>query len=378
MEIDSYGPAPTSRVPLLLDNSSLQVRRAWHAVAASAELGDEPLQVWLLGEPWVLVRLAGAVRAFPDRCPHRLAPLSAGRVTDGTLQCGYHGWRFGADGRCVEIPALGKSTYPRQNQPSGAQARISKRATLPGPHAVIERYGLVWLAPDEPVAPLPEFPEWGAEGFETAMCTVVRTPAGAAQLVDNFMDASHFPYVHAASFGAEESALVVDAGVERDGWSVSTTFSTWYRTWDDPKAAAGERPEVQRQELFKQGFASYNVYLRLDFPDIDWTFGIMFCCQPESATSTRVYKLLARRDDLPPDPRRLETFVKDEDQITAEDLGILERYPHRHIHLDRRAEMHTKADRLSLAWRTLMADLFSPSPAGLRAAAGSSPDGPGS
>jgi hypothetical protein len=83
----------------------------------------------------------------------------------------------------------------------------------------------------------------------------------------------------------------------------------------------------------------------------------MFCCQPESATTTRVYKLLARRDDLPADPKRLETFVKDEDQITAEDLGILERYHHRHIHLDRQAEMHTKADRLSLAWRTLMSQM---------------------
>jgi phenylpropionate dioxygenase-like ring-hydroxylating dioxygenase large terminal subunit len=344
MEIETDGPAPTTRVPLL-DNSSHRLRRAWHAVAASAEVADEPVQVWLLDEPWVLVRLEGRIRAFPDRCPHRLAPLSAGRVTDGTLQCGYHGWRFAADGGCVEIPALGKTD------------KISRRATLAVPFGVTERYGLVWLAPEEPLAPLPEFPEWEDARFETAMCTLVRTPAGAAQLVDNFMDASHFPYVHQETFGAGESAKVVDAGVDRDGWSVSTTFSTWYRTMDDAKAEAGERDTLQRQQLFKQGFASYNVYLRLDFPDIDWTFGIMFCCQPESATTTRVYKLLARRDDLPADAKRLETFVKDEDQITAEDLGILERYHHRHIHLDRQAEMHTRADRLSLAWRTLMAEM---------------------
>jgi vanillate O-demethylase monooxygenase subunit len=326
---------------VLLDNSSLRVAAAWHAVAASAEVGTEPVQVRLLGESWVLVRLDGEVRAFRDQCPHRLAPLSAGRINDGALQCGYHGWRFAADGVCVEIPALGKT------------GRISKRATLSSPFGVQERYGLVWLAPSEPLASLPDFPEWEAEGFDTAMCTVVRTPASAAQLVDNFMDASHFPYVHEATFGAAESAPVVDAGIVRDAWSVHTTFSTWYNTMDDSRG----RPPLQRQELFKQGFASYSVYLRLDFPDLGWTFGILFCCQPESDLSTRVYKLLARKDDLDPDPLRMERFVKDEDLITSEDLRILERYGHRYIHLDRRAELHTKADRLSLAWRTLMAEM---------------------
>jgi len=330
---------------LLLDNTTSALRHAWHVVATADELGTEPTRVWLLGEPWVLVRLDGAVRAFPDRCPHRLAPLSAGRVTDDTLQCGYHGWRFDAAGTCVEIPALGKAD------------RISKRATLPAPAGVVERYGLVWLAPDEPLVPIPEFPEWEDEGFERGLCEVVATPASAAQLVDNFMDASHFPYIHAETFGAGESAKVVEAGVEREEWTTHTTFSTWYRTMDDERALAGDRPTVQRQDLFKQGFASYNVYLRLGFPDLGWTFGIMFCCRPESAESTRVYKLVARRDDLAPDAKRFATWVEDQDRITREDLDILERYTHRHIHLDRRAEMHTKADRLSLAWRTLMSDM---------------------
>ena len=47
-------------------------------------------------------------------------------------------------------------------------------------------------------------------------------------------------------------------------------------------------------------------------------------------------------------------FRKDEDDILAEDLVILERYHHRGIHLDHHKEIHTKADRLSLAWRQLM------------------------
>ena len=330
-----------------LDNLSRRMLAAWHVVATSAEVGDAPHQVMLLGESWVLVRLAGRLRAFRDVCPHRLAPLSAGSVVDGTLQCGYHGWRFGADGGCVDIPALGKTE------------RISKRATLPSPYGVVERYGLVWLAPLEPLAPLPAFPEFGTPGFDQTSSTIVRTPVSAAQLVDNFLDAAHFPFVHAATFGTGEAARVEESGIERGGWTVETTFSTWYRTMDDPLVATGEREALQPQDLFKQGYAGYSVTLRLSFPTLGWTIGILFCCQPESADSTRVYKLLAR-DDLDGDAVRLATFVKDEDTILDEDLRILERYAHRQIHLDPSVEMHTKADRLSLAWRNLVAEMPEP------------------
>lgn len=336
----SVRPARTG----ILDNSSRRMLAAWHAVATSAEVGEQPHQVMLLGEAWVLVRLPGGLRAFRDVCPHRLAPLSAGAVKDGTLQCGYHGWRFAADGSCVDIPALGKTE------------RISRRATLAGPYGVLEKYGLVWLAPLEPLAPLPSFDEWGAAGFDLTSSTIVRTPVSAAQLVDNFLDAAHFPFVHAATFGTGEAAKVEESGIQRGEWTVETTFSTWYRTMDDPLVTSGEREALQPQDLFKQGYAGYAVTLRLSFPTLGWTIGILFVCQPESADSTRVYKLLAR-DDLNGDPARLRAFVQDEDTILAEDLRILERYAHRQIHLDPTVEMHTKADRLSLAWRNLVAEM---------------------
>ncbi|QXC63574.1 Rieske 2Fe-2S domain-containing protein [Aquihabitans sp. G128] len=85
------------------------------------ELGDRPHQVWLLGEPWVLARLDGAVVAFEDRCPHRLAPLSIGSVdADLGLRCGYHGWTFAADGGCTSIPALGEGGAPPAPSPARA------------------------------------------------------------------------------------------------------------------------------------------------------------------------------------------------------------------------------------------------------------------
>jgi phenylpropionate dioxygenase-like ring-hydroxylating dioxygenase large terminal subunit len=117
----------------------------WFPVARSADVGTTPVPVGAGGTAYVVVRLrpGGEVSAFPARCPHRLVPLAAGTVVDGTLQCPYHGWRFDADGRCAEIPSLGADGTP------------PPRADLRVPWAVEERGGWVWLAPEPTAEPRP-------------------------------------------------------------------------------------------------------------------------------------------------------------------------------------------------------------------------------
>jgi phenylpropionate dioxygenase-like ring-hydroxylating dioxygenase large terminal subunit len=336
----AYDPATLGAA--VLDNTTPALRRAWHVVATSDEVTKDPKQVWLLGTPWCLVRLDGRVTAYLDRCPHRLAPLSAGVVITGAggrdeLRCGYHGWSFDETGRCTGIPAV------RTPPPA--------RAAAGGAWGVEERYGLVWLAPEQPMADRHDFPEWDAAGFDRGLCEIVRTRAGAALLVDNFLDAAHFPFVHAATFGVQEAAEVTDSGITRAGWTVATTFSTWYR----------EGGLVQPQDLRKVGSASLSIYLRLDFPRTGATIAILFCCTPEQQGTTRVYKAVAR-NDIEGDASRLAAFIAEEDQILREDLTILERYDHGSVPLDRTVEVHTRADRLSLGWRALMADFLSGDP----------------
>ena len=130
-----------------LANTDPALRRCWHPVARTEEVLEQPHGVMLLGEPWVLYRAAGTVRAFADRCPHRHCPLTLGHCEGGVLQCAYHGWRFDESGRCVEIPALGEgATLP-------PAARLSAAA------GVTEAHGIVFLAPETPIAPLGAIPE---------------------------------------------------------------------------------------------------------------------------------------------------------------------------------------------------------------------------
>src|SRR4051812_9503597 len=125
--------------------ASMQASTGWFPVARSADVDTTPVPVGADGEAYVVVRLepGGAVRAFPARCPHRLVPLSAGSVVGGELQCPYHGWRFGSDGQCAEVPSLGPGVAP------------PPRASVTAPR-VAERSGWVWLAPGPAEAQPPE------------------------------------------------------------------------------------------------------------------------------------------------------------------------------------------------------------------------------
>ena len=329
---------PAAAVPPLANTSSVW-RRAWHPVGHAEDItADSPAQVLIAGRAWVVVRLDGRLAAFEDQCPHRLAPLSAGTVTraaDGTarLTCAYHGWRYDADGRCDLVPALGR------------QGNVSRRARLRPAYGAAEAYGLVWLAPEEPLAPLPAFPEWAEAGMTRARSRTVRTRASAGQLVDNFLDAAHFPFVHAASFGvADDKPLAAgDVTTGTSAWQVTGVFDTPYR----------DGGLVVSHRVIKTAGVSGSAHVRLELPGV--TIGILLACQPESDLATRVFKLITR-GDVGGDAGRLETFVKEEDQILAEDLAILERYQSGLLPLDLRAEAHTRADRLSVAWRRLMAD----------------------
>ncbi|MFN7678639.1 MAG: Rieske 2Fe-2S domain-containing protein, partial [Cyanobacteriota bacterium] len=83
-------------------------RQAWYPVAYLADLDPaKPTPFTLLGDDLVLWwdRSGERWRAFADVCPHRLVPLSDGRLNGaGELECPYHGWTFRGDGHCTAIP----------------------------------------------------------------------------------------------------------------------------------------------------------------------------------------------------------------------------------------------------------------------------------
>ncbi len=326
----------------LLTNGSPGLERAWYPVATGDEVTDVPRSTSLLGRPWVLVRMDGRLVAFEDRCAHRLAPLSIGTNCGATLQCRYHGWEYDADGACVRIPSLGDD------------AAIPSRARLGVPAGLVERHGLVWLAPAPPLADVPGFPEWDDPTYDTCRNEPRRTTVSAFQLTDNFADATHLPTVHTQTFGVAEAGYLPPHEVAVDGWTVSTTYRVQYKNHDDPLVATGEHPLVQPQVLYKECRPMATAFITLDFPLTGARLAILFAIQPEDGRTSRIYKQMAR-NDLGGDAARLAETVVFEDLVMDEDLAVLESYWEMGIHLDPRTEVHTRTDKLSLAYRRLLA-----------------------
>ncbi|MFT3854696.1 MAG: Rieske 2Fe-2S domain-containing protein [Ilumatobacteraceae bacterium] len=329
----------TSTVPALRD--------AWYPVALASEVTAAPVQVWLLDEPWVLWRAAGGeVLAFADRCPHRLAPLSAGCLLDsGEIQCGYHGWRFGASGACTLIPALGPG------------ATVPPRARLHAAGAVAERAAIVWLAPEPPPVAPPVDEPLGA-GFLTGILEPSVAEVDPGFMLDNFLDVAHFPFVHAATFGSAESGDVDGYELRDDERGFTAVTEHEFAHHEDPGVAAGVRPLVQRRRMTYTYRPPYVAELRLDYLDAGGTNIIVFGVQPMRGRTCRVYTTLLR-DDL--DATQLEHAVAFEQRVLDEDLAV-QRNIRERMPTDRTVEVHTRADRLTIELRRVLADLV-PSPA---------------
>ena len=183
-------------------------RAAWWVAATSAEIGETPVQRWILDRPVVLYRGAsGQAVALDDRCPHRWAPLSLGKVIDDDIACGYHGFRFGVDGRCTHIPT--QATVP-------AVTRVHS-------YPVIEAEPFVWIwtgEPDEAAkAPPPMALNWAVDTERVTAAGAMRVGCNFLALKENVLDLSHFAYVH------EKTLAVTDwtsaPAIERDADTVT-------------------------------------------------------------------------------------------------------------------------------------------------------------
>ena len=325
-----------------IDNVSPALRRVWHPIGRGESFGVDPIRVELVGEAYVVARLGGEIRVFRDVCPHRFARLSDGRVIDDTLQCPYHGWQFSAEGRCVHVPAMGDATPPS--------------ARLTAPH-VMEKYGMVWVAPEDPITDPLVIDEWDDPALDKVWIEPVDVTAGAAQVVDNFLDFAHFPYVHAGTFGSDKDRLVHDYSTERtaDGWGFVVDYPHVIENHEDPLVTTGEHPLVQPREMRYHYGVPFTANLRLDFPLTGMVNAIVLWCQPMTLRTTRVHMVMLRNDCADESSRR--AAVDYELKVFAEDLRILERLPDTAVPLGL-GQVHVRSDKHTVEYRRILERLM--------------------
>ena len=161
------------------------------------ELFGDPIALWHDGETWA---------AMADACPHRLAPLSEGRVDEsGQIECPYHGWKFNEHGDCTKIPQLEESQSPEKVFKSCGGVS----------YAAVEAQGLVWLwgeplkagtAPKPDASTIPTCEALDDDRF--VWIDVSRDmPYSADMLLENVLDSSHVPFTHHQTISKRENAV---------------------------------------------------------------------------------------------------------------------------------------------------------------------------
>ncbi|MCU1392940.1 MAG: putative iron-sulfur protein [Ilumatobacteraceae bacterium] len=331
---------------ILCGNSAFE--GAWYAVARSVEVGATPSRITLLSRDVVLYRSAsGAVVAAPDRCPHREAPLSKGTVQAGCLVCPYHGWTFGDDGRCVDVPSANDGVPP------------PPRAHLHTYHAT-ERYGLVWVClADEPAAPIPNIAQEHDHTFRRINTEVEIWRTSATRMVDNFLDITHFPYVHVGTFGRAQDtkAPKIELVALDDDW-FGYEYEVLANNSDLGTLASGQSSGVVERAMATGFNLPFSVR-----SDIHYGTGlshtILLLSTPIDDVTSYFTFVIWRNDDF---SVSAEEVIRFDLAIGAEDKRMLEMLDGV-LPLDQTTLVSVQADKCSVEWRRRLIEWMSRPPA---------------
>ncbi len=307
----------------------------WHVVARSEAIQPGRLTTAkLLDRDLVLWRnQAGRILVWADRCPHRSIPLSRGKIVNDTVVCAYHGLVFNSTGQCISAPA-----HPDYSPPK--QACVT-------PFVAQEHYGLVYACLGEPIGPIPAFPEWDDPDYRCCLSGPYACQTSGLRAIENFLDVSHFPFVHPGSLGDVSQTTVADYKVSTDDHGVSLHD---VRVWQpDPDGQGKGEFVIYNYRVLRP----LTAYFR-KVTSIGNCLAILFHVTPvtEEACVGWMWIAMNYAHDMP--DAAVEQF---QNHLIAEDFALLESHNPKRLPLDRQMEFHLPADRGSLAYRQWLRQL---------------------
>jgi nitrite reductase/ring-hydroxylating ferredoxin subunit len=172
------------------------MREYWVPAMLSSELAtpdSDPVRVLLLGEKLIAFRdTNGKIGLMDHNCPHRGASLFLGRNEECGLRCVYHGWKFDADGNCVDMP----------NEPAESDFKTKVKATA---YPTQERGGIVWayMGPRTTPPPLPDL-EGNMDERSGEAVRAFQLEGNWLQILEGDIDTSHVGFLHYGGLRAED------------------------------------------------------------------------------------------------------------------------------------------------------------------------------
>ncbi len=307
----------------------------WHPVFRSDALVSRiPYSARLLGEDLVLWRSKDGVHAWRDLCIHRGTRLSLGEVQDETLTCPYHGWVYDTTGQCIHIPA-----HPEQKPSSKAHTMV---------YQAKEKYGMVWVCLGQPTQDIPEFPEEDDPSYRK-MLTGPFPPVRASGLrvIENFLDVSHFPFVHRGILGDVSHTQISDYHVEEDQLGLVARNIQVFQP--DPYGVGRGEMVNYTYRVFRPMTAYFE---KVAADGTRLALMLTLTSHDELNTSAWFYGAVSGEIDISP-----QEWDDYQARIFSQDVPIVESQRPELLPLDLQAELHLRSDRMAIAYRRWLGEL---------------------
>ena len=313
----------------------------WYIVASRDDIKSSPSRVLLDDVPLVVFRdAAGKCVALLDRCAHRNAPLSAGRVVEGHIQCHYHGWEFDGAGECQAVPGLvGEPSHPTRCVPS---------------FACRESQGWVWVYSEAGARPESgpyEIPCADRAGYLTIREHLVM-PGPLDAVAENALDVPHTAFVHAGLFRKNADRKAIEVVVRAIEHGVEAEFIGEER----PKGLAGRLLAPQGGEVFHWDRFILPCVAQVEYRLSDRSHIVTTAAlTPRSATVTDLFATVAVKAPVP--HAFLRTVFKPiAMHILKQDMEILRRQTEQVESFGTEEFVSTEIDVLGLRIKKLLRD----------------------
>ncbi len=320
------------------------LRKFWYATVPMHDLDEVPRAFTLLGENIVIWKGAdGKPAALRDRCCHRTAKLSKGFVDGPNIVCGYHGWTNNPQGKCVRIPQA-----EEDNIPAGAK--------VPAFFAQ-EKYGYVWVALEEPLKPIPDFPEDSSGNHRRIFQFYEEWKTSPLRMMENSFDNSHFSFVHKSNFGLFDQPKPAPYEFRETDYGFEAETTVPIRNPSESFAITGTKEPTTHRHLINRYYLPFSRRFGCHYRDSGIDHIIYNCATPIDDSRMMLVQWLYRNDTE--EQCSTQKLIDWDAGIIAEDRDILEATdPDACVDTSRRVEFHMPSDRPGLLIRKMLMDLL--------------------
>ncbi len=317
-------------------------RRFWYPVILCSQLTDGPQAFELLGEPLVLwLDQHGQPTAMRDRCCHRTAKLSLGKVERGRICCPYHGWEFGSDGACVRVPQLDAGCAIPANYAVDA-------------YRCAERYGYVWVCLGDPLIDIPTIAEADNPSYRLIHEFYEPWQCAGLRVMENELDLAHPTFVHTQTFGSEDHPTPDKLEITESDWGIHVHGMLGVVNPEQQRQNLNMADEQTMRTLDMDWFMPFTIKLKITYPN-GLEHIVVNTMTPISDRVSQMVQFCVRNDSEDDTPAA--DAIAFDRAVTLEDKRILESTDY-DVPLSPSREEHMFTDRPGIMIRKKVAALL--------------------